>query len=71
MFNAEGPRPIKINYMDEDITPNVEVKLGLGDIVEKIIISIVPNLAKKAKEAGCNCPKRKQMLNNFGAKFSN
>lgn len=56
----------------EDITvPNVEEKLGLGDIVEKIILKVAPNLAERAKVAGCNCPKRKEMLNNFGAIFSN
>jgi hypothetical protein len=57
--------------MEEDTPPIVEVKLGLGDIVEKIILAVAPTLAEKAKEAGCNCAKRKEMLNNFGAKFSN
>lgn len=57
--------------MEEDIPSNVEEKLGLGDIVEKIILKVAPGLAEKAKEAGCNCPKRKEMLNNFGAIFSN
>jgi hypothetical protein len=57
--------------MEEDISSNVEEKLGLGDIVEKIILKVAPGLAEKAKEAGCNCPKRKEMLNNFGAIFSN
>lgn len=57
--------------MEEDIPSNVEEKLGLGDTVEKIILKVVPGLAEKAKEAGCNCLKRKEMLNNFGAKFSN
>jgi hypothetical protein len=56
--------------MEEDKPTDVKEKLGLGDIVEKIILTIAPTLAEKAKEAGCNCPKRKEMLNNFGAKFS-
>ena len=44
-------------------------KLGLGDVVEKVIETIVPKLAKIAKEKGCNCEEKKIWLNNFGAKF--
>lgn len=44
-------------------------KLGLGDKVEILIEKIAPELAKKVKEKGCNCEKRKIFLNNFGAKF--
>jgi hypothetical protein len=44
-------------------------KLKLGDAVEKIIETVVPTLAKIVKEKGCNCNKRKEWLNNFGAKF--
>lgn len=44
-------------------------KLGLGDLLEKGIEKIAPKLAKKAKEKGCNCNKRKEWLNNIGAKF--
>jgi len=43
--------------------------LGLGDIVEDIIETVVPKLAKKAKERGCNCEKKKIWLNNIGARF--
>lgn len=46
-------------------------KLGLGDIVEKIIEKTVPKLAEKAKKNGCNCEKNKVWLNNVGATFSN
>ena len=45
-------------------------KTGLGDKVEKVINTVAPNLAQKAKKKGCKCEKRKQWLNNFGAKFS-
>jgi hypothetical protein len=47
-----------------------EKKKGLGDQVEKIIETVAPKLAAKAKEKGCNCNKRKEWLNNnFGAIF--
>ena len=42
---------------------------ALGDIVEKVIDTIVPKLAEKAKKNGCNCEKKKIWLNNIGAKF--
>lgn len=44
-------------------------KLGLGDLLEKGIEKIAPKLAQIAKEKGCNCEKRKEWLNNIGAKF--
>lgn len=44
-------------------------KKGLGDKVEKVIKTIAPNLARKAKKNGCKCNERKEWLNNFGAKF--
>lgn len=44
-------------------------KLGLGDVVEKVIKNVAPKLAEKVKEKGCNCEERKVWLNNFGAKF--
>lgn len=45
-------------------------KVGLGDIVEKTIETILPKIAKKVKARGCNCEQKKIWLNNFGAKFS-
>ena len=44
-------------------------KKGLGDKVESMIEKTVPRLATKLKEKGCNCKKRKEWLNNIGAKF--
>lgn len=44
-------------------------KKGLGDLVEQVIESTVPKFAQKAKKSNCNCKKRKEWLNNFGAKF--
>lgn len=44
-------------------------KLGLGDIVEKVIEKVAPKLAEIAKEKGCNCEKRKIWLNNVGGRF--
>lgn len=44
-------------------------KLGLGDIVEKVIETIAPKLAESAKKKGCNCEKRKIWLNNVGGQF--
>lgn len=52
--------------MDKEL----ETKKGLGDFVEKVIEKVAPELAKKAKAAGCNCNERKILLNNIGAIFS-
>ena len=41
----------------------------LGDEVGKVIEKTVPKLATKIKKKGCNCNKRKEWLNNFGAIF--
>lgn len=40
-------------------------RLKLGDLLEKAIMEVAPDLAKKAKENGCNCEKRKEWLNNL------
>lgn len=45
-------------------------KLGLGDIVERVIEIVVPKVViEKVKAGGCNCEKKKIWLNNFGATF--
>ena len=43
--------------------------MKLGDKVEKVILKTVPKIASQVKKKGCNCEKRKQWLNNIGAKF--
>ena len=42
---------------------------GLGDKLERVIEKFLPKTSKKLKEKGCNCDKRKEFLNNIGAKF--
>jgi hypothetical protein len=45
-------------------------KLGLGDVLEKVIEVIVPKVViEKVKAKGCNCEEKKIWLNNFGAQF--
>lgn len=52
--------------MEEQNKPK---KLKLGDLIEKGIEKVAPNLAKLAKAKGCNCNKRKEWLNNIGSNF--
>jgi hypothetical protein len=40
-------------------------KLGLGDIVEKVIENVLPKTAARARanQKGCGCAERKALLN--------
>lgn len=45
-------------------------ELGLGDVIEKVIDTVVPKvIIDEVKARGCNCEKKKIWLNNFGAIF--
>lgn len=47
-------------------------ELGLGDKVEKMIESIIPNhIVSKIKESNCGCDKRKDILNKLGEDIKN
>ena len=38
-------------------------KMRLGDFVERVIEKTMPKAAKRAKESGCGCGKKKAKLN--------
>ena len=42
---------------------------GLGDMVEKLIKTVLPKVAEMKKDC-ISCKKKKDWLNNVGAKFS-